>query len=112
MSNQTALSLTEEQAFQLVRAALLLDKAKTERSLLTEALETNLTVWVTLRTIINRPDCLLSQQIKDNLVRLCNFAADKAVAGASRVTDSGIDALINVNLQISEGLLEGARNAR
>jgi flagellar biosynthesis regulator FlaF len=107
--SETVLSLTEEQAFQLSRAAIMLDKAKSERSLLAEALEVNLTVWVALRSIITREDCNLSGPVKENLVRLANFSAEKALGGLEKVTDSTIDALINVNLQISEGLLEGAK---
>lgn len=105
----TELSLTEEQAFQLSRAAILLDKAKTDRSVLDEALETNLAVWVALRTIVSNEACTLSDQVKENLIRLSNFVAEKALGGAENLAEGSLDALINVNLQISEGLLEGSR---
>ena len=109
MSEEIVLSASEEQAFQLSRAAILLDQAKVERAKLTEALETNLAVWVALRAMVTSDGCQASPQVVENLVRLSNFVADKTLAGAEVVTDTAIDALINVNLQISEGLLEGAK---
>jgi flagellar biosynthesis regulator FlaF len=106
MSDTSALSVIEEQAFQLSRAAILLDQAKADRAKMAEALETNLAVWMALRTLITGDSCSASPQVVENLVRLAAFVADKTLAGAEAITESGIDALINVNLQISEGLLE------
>lgn len=109
MSDELNLSISEEQAYQLSRAAILLDKAKTEPATLAEALETNLTVWVALRAIVLRDDCSLSTPVKENLVRLSNFVAEKALGGIEKITEATLDSLININLQISEGLLEGAK---
>ncbi|AVM72979.1 flagellar biosynthesis regulator FlaF [Magnetospirillum gryphiswaldense] len=107
MSDTTTLSAIEEQAFQLSRAAIMLDQAKADRSKLEEALELNMAVWVALRTLITSDGCSASSQVVENLIRLANFVAEKTIAGAAAATDASIDALINVNLQISEGLLEG-----
>ncbi|MGE4277988.1 MAG: flagellar biosynthesis regulator FlaF [Magnetospirillum sp.] len=107
MSETTTLSAIEEQAFHLSRAAILLDQAKADRSKMTEALEVNMAVWVALRTLITSDGCRASSQVVENLLRLANFVAEKTLAGAEAASDATIDALINVNLQISEGLLEG-----
>lgn len=107
MSETTTLSAIEEQAFQLSRAAILLDQAKTDRSKLAEALELNLMVWVALRTLVTSDGCMASTQVVENLIRLANFVAEKTLAGAETASEATIDSLINVNLQISEGLLEG-----
>jgi flagellar biosynthesis regulator FlaF len=87
---------------------MMLDQARADRSKLAEALETNMAVWVALRAVITRDDCTLSAPVKDNLVRLANFAASKALGDHAEVDEKALDSLINVNLQISEGLLEGA----
>ncbi|CAA7621385.1 conserved hypothetical protein [Candidatus Terasakiella magnetica] len=113
MSDQTNISLAEEQAFQLTQAAIQLDNARTEKagnsSFLTAALNANLEVWIALRTIVTSEGCAITDQAKQNLVRLAQFVADRTLAGTDTVSDETIDTLINVNLQISEGLLEGAK---
>jgi flagellar biosynthesis regulator FlaF len=112
MSDDTNLSVAEEQAFLLSQAAIALDQAKAERGdqgKLVAALERNLEVWVALKTIVSSDDCLLSDAVKDNLRRLAAFVADRTLQGVEAIADSTIDALININLQISEGLLEGAK---
>ncbi|CAA7620755.1 conserved hypothetical protein [Magnetospirillum sp. LM-5] len=112
MSNETNLSVAEEQAFQLSQAAIGLDQAKAARSNLSGlavALERNLEVWVALKTIVSSSDCLLPDAVKENLRRLAEFVADRTLQGVDNIADTTIDALININLQISEGLLEGAK---
>jgi flagellar biosynthesis regulator FlaF len=113
MSQQTSLSLAEEQAFQLSQAAIQLDQARAERDKnvgpFAAALKTNLDTWVALCTIISHDDCSLSDDVKRNLRRLAQFVADKTLAGVETISNETIDSFININLQISEGLLEGAK---
>ncbi len=113
MANDVSLSVPEEQAFQLSQAALKLDLARTkledDPAGLIDALNRNLEVWIALRTIVMRDDCMLSPETKQNLVKLSQFVAEKVFAGPDNLTNSALDALININLQISEGFLEGAK---
>ncbi len=113
MSDSNTLSLAEEQAFQLTQAAIQLDQSRAEGSAdpgaLTAALENNLTVWVSLRTVVSTESCTITEQAKQNLVRLAQFVADRTLTGEQPMSNETIDTLINVNLQISEGLLEGAK---
>lgn len=112
--SQKNLSLAEEQAFQLSQAAILLDEARQDRgnlALLAAALERNLETWVAFKTIINNPACTLTEAVKANLRQLAEFVAERTLQGVSAIADSTLDTMINMNLQISEGLLEGARNA-
>lgn len=115
MSQETSLSLAEEQAFQLSQAAIQLDQTRGERSNqvgpFAAALKNNLDTWVALCTIISHEDCTLSEDVKRNLRRLAQFVADKTLAGLDVITSETIDSFININLQISEGLLEGAKKA-
>ncbi|MBX9635733.1 MAG: flagellar biosynthesis regulator FlaF [Magnetospirillum sp.] len=106
------LSVAEEQAFQLSQAAILLDQARQDTSdqgKLAHALENNLEVWVAINTIAKSADCMLPAAAKDNLRRLAEFVADRTLKGAGEVPSNTLDTLININLQISEGLLEGAK---
>ena len=104
-------SLAEEQAFQLSQAAIRIDRARREKgdnpSALVDALNVNVEILVALRTIVLREDCLLAGEVKNNLAKLAQFVADRTFADGE-VSETMLDALININLQISEGLLEGA----
>lgn len=106
------ISVAEEQAFQLSQAAILLDQARQDignQGKLAKALENNLEVWVALNMIAKSPECTLPAPVKDNLRRLAEFVADRTLRGTGEVPGNTLDALININLQISEGLLEGAK---
>ncbi|MHC8509121.1 MAG: flagellar biosynthesis regulator FlaF [Rhodospirillales bacterium] len=104
------LPVVEEQAFQLSQAAIRLDQARTRRtenpSSFSAALDENLDVWMAIRTVAQRSVPGFSNDIRNNLVKLSHFVADTTFAGPENVGDSTLDTLININLQISEGLLE------
>ena len=110
--SQQELNLAEEQAFQLSQAAIRLDQARLNRdnepARLLEALDSNLEVWITLCSIVSRDDCALHGDTKSNRIRLSRFIADRTFVNDGNLADITLDALININLQIAEGLLEGA----
>ena len=111
MAVDDQLSLPEEQALALSRAAIMLDQARQnldDRTVLGVALNQNLETWVALRTIAQRPGSGLSGPVQQNLVRLSNFVADSTFKSSEAISEKTLDTLININLQISEGLLEGA----
>lgn len=111
MSNANTLTPAEEQAFRLSEAAIALDKAKAERGdtvQLVSALENNLEVWVAMKAVVVNDACLLPKAVKDNIARLAGFVADRTLQGVDVISENTIDSFININLQISEGLLEGA----
>ena len=105
------LSVLEEQAFALSRAAILLDQARqnfSDRNALAAALNENLETWVAIKTISEGPGSGFSETVQRNLTLLSNFVADVTFKSAEDISEQTIDTLINVNLQISEGLVEGA----
>lgn len=103
----TSLSFAEEQAFQLSKCAIAIDQARENPGNLASALNDNLEVWVAIRTLAEQDDCNLSPEVRQNLTTLSKFVADKVFASADGVSDETVSTLININLQISEGLLEG-----
>ena len=113
MTQQSSLTLAEEKAFQLSQAAIQLDQTRADRDAnlapFAAALKHNLDTWVALCTVISYDDCSLTDDVKRNLRRLAQFVADKTLAGLDTITNETIDSFININLQISEGLLEGAK---
>jgi flagellar biosynthesis regulator FlaF len=107
------LSRGEEDALALARSAVQIAEARKKGGAeLTSALDNNLQLWVAIRTLMQRPECQLPKETRNNLIKLSQFAAQKTFEVANGVTDDILDSLINLNLQISEGLLEGATGAR
>ena len=109
------LTLPEIEAFGLTEAALMLDTARQNRkdkSPMAEALDQNLQVWVAIRTLVGEGTLGVPDGIKDNLTRLTGYVADTTFRHGVEISDDAIDTLININLQISEGLLAAQRNSR
>ena len=105
------LSLPEEQAFQLSRCAMAIDRSRDDMGKLTTALNDNLQLWVAIRTMAEHEECSLSPEVRKNLTTLGEFVADKVFASSEGISEETVSTLININLQISEGLLEGAAQA-
>lgn len=113
MASDTQMSLLEEDALALTQAALRISKAMEEKDeeALAQALDSNLELWVGIRTLVSRPDNQLPPEIKDNLTRLSQFVSQKTMEMRNGIKTESLEALVNTNLQISEGLLEGMGNA-
>ena len=109
------LSIAEQDAFGLSEAAVLLDLARQKRasdpSALVGALNNNLELWVAVRSLIMRDDNHLDQDLKDKLMRLSQYVAQKTFEAPESPSEEVIDSFININLQIAEGLLEGQNKA-
>jgi len=103
------LSLPEQDAFCLSRAAIFLDRAMTrgEADELAAALDHNLELWAGIRALVIKPGNGMPANVRDNLVRLSGFVADTTISWGVKITRDVLNTLININLQISEGLLEG-----
>ncbi len=104
------LTNSDEEAFGLSLVAVMLDQAKQKRAdkaALAVALNHNLELWVAIQGMVERRDNALPESVKDNLISLGNYVADTTFKSADGLEDETIDTLININLQISEGLLEG-----
>ena len=110
MSSMISKELTvfEEDALALTQAALEISRAfesKDERRL-AGALDRNLKLWVGIRTLVSQAENPLPMPIKDNLIRLSSFVAQKTFEMQNGANAKTIEALTNTNLQISEGLLD------
>ena len=103
-------NVAEEQAFHLARCAIALDQARnaeTAAATVADALRDNLDTWVAVRTLASREDSGLSQNVRQNLISLSQFIAERTFNNIGSMDEGTLDTLININLQISEGLLEG-----
>jgi flagellar biosynthesis regulator FlaF len=110
MTNTRAanLSLAEEDALALTQAALEVSRAHESKDdkRLAAALDRNMQLWVGIRTMVSASNNPLPMAIKDNLVRLASFVAQKTFEMQNGASAKTIEALVNTNLQIAEGLLE------
>lgn len=100
------LSSNEEGAFGLSKAAVMLDQARDEQGRLAAALDNNMEVWVAIRTLVNQKDNPLPDETKQNLMKLSQFVTQTTMAQGVEMPPEVLDTFININLQISEGLLE------
>lgn len=102
-------SIPEGEALQLTQAGLQLDQARAsgDKSQLAAALEHNMQLWVAIRTLVTATDSKVPENLQGNLTRLANFVAQTTMKHGVDSPDNVIDTLVNINLQISEGLLEG-----
>lgn len=113
MSEDQPFSTIKEDAAALARVAIALSNAResSDPADLKAALEANVELWVAIRTVVARPDNKLPQDVRDNLMRLSRYVTGVSVGRTEPLSDGELDSLVNINLQISEGLLEGEARA-
>ncbi len=110
------LSISEEEAFDLSRAAVMLDQAKVmldqakqnraDEAALAAALNYNLKLWFAIQGMVKRRDNILPESVEDELISLAKFVADTTFNSPDGLADETVATLININLRISEALLE------
>jgi flagellar biosynthesis regulator FlaF len=110
-SQLQSMSTREQDAFALTEAAVRLDQARGKEANLAAALEQNLQLWVAIRTLVSRPGNALPAQIRNNLVSLSGFVAETTWRDGVAIPATRLDTLININLQIAEGLLQRGEEA-
>ena len=109
------LSISEEEAFDLSRAAVMLDQAKVmldqakqnraDKAALAAALNHNLELWVAIQGMVERRDNDLPETVEYDLISLAKFVADTTFKSADGLRDEIIGTVIDINLQISDSLL-------
>lgn len=107
------LSNFEEDALCLTQAAVGMSQAlaQNDEAALAAALETNLKVWTAIKTLVTQKDNRLPEDIRTNLTRLADYTAKVIFDISADRRAQKIETLINANLQIAEGLLEGQARA-
>ncbi len=109
------LAPAEQEAFLLSEAAILMDNARgnsKDKRELAEALEKNLELWSAIRAMVERWTDEAQAETKKNIARLGDFVTGSIVKAGTDIAESTLEVLININLQIAEGLLEGYNRQR
>ncbi|MCL2673395.1 MAG: hypothetical protein FWF01_03310 [Alphaproteobacteria bacterium] len=111
-------TLTQPQyeAFVLLSAAVDMANAKekNDKVAMTNALYTNLQIWTAIKSFMKSEPHHLGAAVRQNLLRLAEYNAAKTIelGRAGGMDEEKLDAIINSNLQVSEGLLERDKSAR
>lgn len=102
----------ENEAIILLNHAMALSKASTSSDELeiVSILDSNLKLWVEIETSLKSAKNLLPEDIKNNLIKLSRFVERLTLSKGCKMTKSDFDCLININMQISEGLIEAVKN--
>ncbi len=113
-TENASLSSFEEDAFALTRAAVAMSEALEtgDQTALAAALDENLNLWTAIKTLVERADCKLPQDIRTNLARLGDYTAKVTFDLSKQRKLEKIEVLVNTNLQIAEGLLEGGAKTK
>lgn len=107
------LCAAEKDAFSLCQVVLMLDEARANKdeAAIKAALAINMELWVGIRAFASSPSNGLVDVVRGNLITLSQYVSGKTVKQMQGLDDSVLDTLVNINLQISEGLLEGVNKA-
>lgn len=111
--NTNQVTNAEEEASIMLNHAVALSRAAntgTDREKI-QALDSNLKLWVEIETTLKNAKNLLPQEIKDNLLKLSKFVERLTLSKGVHMSKSDYDTLVNINMQISEGLIQAVRHS-
>lgn len=104
---QTNFSVIEQDALTLMKAASTLIEATTAEAV-SVALDSNLKLWVAIKTVVTHENNQLPPQIKDNLASLAQYVSSVTMEAAKGEFEyRRLVGLARINMQIAEGLLGG-----
>jgi flagellar biosynthesis regulator FlaF len=109
MTEQTGYTAIKDVASGLAKIAIALSNAHQEGNQedLDAALQANVWVWTGIKTTLAGDGSPLPQEVRDNLKHLSQFVTRTCTGRKDPLTGEELETLVNTNLQISEGLLEG-----
>ena len=93
------------------QAAYVLDQARQkvdDNEACEKALKYNQLLWSIVQADVAEGKNELPDELKANLISLSLFVDKQTSKGLSNPTEELLDSLININLNISEGLMEGS----
>lgn len=100
----------EMDAAAFAQAAYVLDQAKqkvSDADFCEKALKYNQLLWSIVQADVAEEDNALPDELKANLMSLSLFVDRQTTKALSESSEELFDSLISINLNISEGLLEG-----
>lgn len=100
------------ESWALLEAARLMEEAKTKGSdELLAAVRQNWRLWTIFQASLVSKDCTVPAELRHNLIVLADVVDRHSAKLLANPDPAQIGPLVNINRQIGEGLLEGARNS-
>ena len=99
----------EMDAAALSQAAYVLDQARqtlSDSDTCEKALTYNQLLWSIIQADVSKDDNKLPDELKANLMSLSIFVDKQTTKGLGKPSEEIFDSLININLNIAEGLME------
>lgn len=99
-----------ENAISLLENAVMLSSAQESKDAgkLAYAIDSNMKLWTYIKTVAKSKENKFPKEIKDNIVKLADYVTSKSLEVGKNINNydsSVLDSMVNVNLQISEGLV-------
>lgn len=113
LKNNNQIKTAEDEAAVLMNYAMSLTKvADSDDDILKlTVLDENMKLWVGIETSLKSAKNLLPEGIKKNLLSLSKYVERLTLSKGVHMTKNDYSNLININMQISEGLLEAVKNS-
>lgn len=110
MNNNDQVKNAEKEAVILLNQAMALAKASMSNNEheIIRALDSNLKLWVYIKTLASDEKNPLPRETKGNLIKLADYVSSRTLEVGKNVDNlnqKALDCMIMTNLQISEGLM-------
>ena len=102
-------SKREMDAAAFSQAAYVMDQARQnldDKELSERALKYNQMLWSIVQADVSKAENSLPEELKANLISLSIYVDKQTTKGLKNTSDELLDGLININLNIAEGLME------
>lgn len=100
------------EAWALLEAARLMEEAKAKGSEeLLAAIRRNWRLWTIFQASLISAECTVPAEVRRNLIALADVVDRHSARLLANPDPAQVGPLVNINRQIGEGLLEGARSA-
>lgn len=103
-------NLAQQEAYYLAKCGLDLSVAgkSGDKTQFVEALDSNQKLWVMIKTLMSAENSKLPKETRNNLIKLADYVAKNTIKlgqNLDNIDQKMLDSFININRQISEGLL-------
>lgn len=83
-----------------------------DEAALTDTVRLNWRLWTIFQSELSEPDLDLPDELRANMLTLCNYVDKRTVEILSKPTPDALDVLININRNIAAGLLSDTTPAQ
>lgn len=91
----------------VAKAAAQLTEAASKKGDIALALDQNLRLWMAIKTLAQKANGSFDGELSQRLIRLSEYVAQETIrVGSGALPDSTLATLVNINVQIAQGMLD------